>query len=148
MTGVLLGHRLPALPFIAVRSEITSHQPMCNLAGLDDQIDDLLSLPSELFDPRWKSFDNRNTLSIRETVYRRQIRPFGKTRKSLGDIHLRAFAISIFLMGLPPSYCNGSGSAPMRRRKRSSFPTRRVAPWTPGTTETGFLTPLRKNRDS
>jgi integrase len=44
--------------------------------------------PSELFGLRWKSFDNHNTLSITETVYRRQIRPFGKTKKSLGDIHL------------------------------------------------------------
>jgi integrase len=44
--------------------------------------------PSELFGLRWKSFDNRNTLSITETVYRRQIRPFGKTKKSLSDIHL------------------------------------------------------------
>jgi integrase len=44
--------------------------------------------PSELFALRWRSFDNRNTLSITETVYRRQIRPFGKTLKSLGKVHL------------------------------------------------------------
>lgn len=44
--------------------------------------------PSELFALRWRSFDNRNTLSITETVYKGQIRPFGKTRKSLGDIYL------------------------------------------------------------
>jgi hypothetical protein len=43
--GVLFDHRLPALSFIAVRSEITAHQPMCHLAGLTDQFDDLLSLP-------------------------------------------------------------------------------------------------------
>ena len=42
---MLFGHRLPALSFIAVRSEITAHQPMCSLPGLDNQIDDLLSLP-------------------------------------------------------------------------------------------------------
>lgn len=35
--------------------------------------------PSELFALRWHSFDDVNTLSITETVYRRQIRPFGKT---------------------------------------------------------------------
>jgi len=35
--------------------------------------------PSELFALRWRSFDDVNTLSITETVYRRQIRPFGKT---------------------------------------------------------------------
>lgn len=44
--------------------------------------------PSELFALRWRSFDNRNTLSITETVYKGQIRPFGKARKSLGDIYL------------------------------------------------------------
>ncbi len=32
--------------------------------------------------------DNANTLSLTETVYRRQIRPFGKTTKSLGKMHL------------------------------------------------------------
>ena len=44
--------------------------------------------PSELFALRWKSFDNVNTLSLTETVYRRQLRPFGKTTKSLGKMHL------------------------------------------------------------
>ncbi len=29
-----------------------------------------------------------NTLSLTETVYRRQLRPFGKTTKSLGKMHL------------------------------------------------------------
>ncbi len=44
--------------------------------------------PSELFALRWKSFDSRNTLSITETVYRGVIRSFGKTKKSLGKMHL------------------------------------------------------------
>ena len=44
--------------------------------------------PSELFAFRWKSFDDLNTLSITETIYRREIRPFGKTPKSLGKMHL------------------------------------------------------------
>lgn len=44
--------------------------------------------PSELFALRWRSFDNRNTLSITETVYRRQIRPFGKTPGSMTKVHL------------------------------------------------------------
>jgi integrase len=62
-------------------------------AGRMDRVLLLLAItgalrPSELFGLRWKSFDNRNTLSITETVYRRQIRPFGKTQRSLGDIHL------------------------------------------------------------
>jgi integrase len=44
--------------------------------------------PSELFALRWISFDNKNTLSLTETVYRRKLRPFGKTTKSLGKVHL------------------------------------------------------------
>jgi len=32
--------------------------------------------------------DNHNTLSITETVFRRKLRPFGKTVKSLGNVHL------------------------------------------------------------
>jgi integrase len=44
--------------------------------------------PSELFALRWQSFDDANTLSLTETVYRRQIRPFGKTTQSLGKMHL------------------------------------------------------------
>jgi len=44
--------------------------------------------PSELFALRWRSFDNLNTLEITETVYRRQIRPYGKTPGSMTKIHL------------------------------------------------------------
>jgi integrase len=44
--------------------------------------------PSELFALRWRSFDDQNTLSIRETVYRSTIRPFGKTPGSLSKVHL------------------------------------------------------------
>jgi integrase len=44
--------------------------------------------PSELFALRWKSFDNVNTLSITETLYRRKIRPFGKTPGSMTKVHL------------------------------------------------------------
>jgi integrase len=44
--------------------------------------------PSELFALRWASFDDQNTLSITETVYRRAIRPFGKTPGSLSKVHL------------------------------------------------------------
>ena len=44
--------------------------------------------PSELFALRWRSFDDCNTLSITETVYRRKLRPFGKTKRSLGKVHL------------------------------------------------------------
>jgi len=45
MTGVLFGHWLSALPFIAVRYEITSQQPMCSLPRLHNLIDDPLSFP-------------------------------------------------------------------------------------------------------
>ena len=45
MIRVLFGHRLPSLPFIAVRSEIAGHQLMCSLPSLRDQVDDLLSPP-------------------------------------------------------------------------------------------------------
>jgi integrase len=44
--------------------------------------------PSELFALRWRSFDNHNILAITETVYRRNIRPFGKTPGSLTKVHL------------------------------------------------------------
>ena len=43
--------------------------------------------PSELFAIRWRTF-NENTLDLTETIYRREIRPFGKTPKSLGKMHL------------------------------------------------------------
>jgi hypothetical protein len=42
--------------------------------------------PSELFALRWRSFDDGDTLSI--TVYRRKLRPFGKTPGSLTKVHL------------------------------------------------------------
>jgi integrase len=44
--------------------------------------------PSELFALRWRAFDDENTLDLTETVYRGEIRPFGKTPKSLGKMHL------------------------------------------------------------
>jgi integrase len=44
--------------------------------------------PSELFAIRWRTFDGENTLDLTETVYRGEIRSFGKTPKSLGKMHL------------------------------------------------------------
>jgi hypothetical protein len=44
--------------------------------------------PSELFALRWRSFDDVDTLSITETVYRRKLRPYGKTPGSLTEVHL------------------------------------------------------------
>lgn len=45
--------------------------------------------PSELFAFRWKRFDYRaSTLTVAETVYKGQIRDWGKTKKSLTVIHI------------------------------------------------------------
>ena len=35
--------------------------------------------PSEFFAIRWRTFDGENTLDLTETVFRGEIRPFGKT---------------------------------------------------------------------
>src|SRR6516162_1439393 len=43
--------------------------------------------PSELFALRWRSFEG-SRLTIVETVYRGKIRPWGKTKRSLGEVHL------------------------------------------------------------
>jgi integrase len=45
--------------------------------------------PSELFALRWKCFDpDESCLILIETVYKGKIRPWGKTKKSLGKIHI------------------------------------------------------------
>ncbi len=44
--------------------------------------------PSELFAVRWRSFDDQNTLTLTETVYRKTLRPFGKTPGRLTKVHL------------------------------------------------------------
>jgi integrase len=44
--------------------------------------------PSELFALRWRSFDDQNTLKITETVYRGELRPYGKTSGSLTKVYL------------------------------------------------------------
>jgi integrase len=45
--------------------------------------------PSELFALRWKCFDpDTSSLDLQETVYRGKIRNHGKTKKSLGRIHI------------------------------------------------------------
>ena len=45
--------------------------------------------PSELFALRWKCFNlAESTMSVSETAYMDKIRPWGKTRKSLGVIHI------------------------------------------------------------
>lgn len=45
--------------------------------------------PSELFALKWKCFNlAESTMSVSETAYRGKIRPWGKTRKSLGAVHI------------------------------------------------------------
>ena len=45
--------------------------------------------PGELFALRWKCFNHAEcTMRLVETVYKGKIRPWGKTRKSLGVVHL------------------------------------------------------------
>lgn len=45
--------------------------------------------PSELFALRWKCFiEDESRMEVVETAYKGVIRPWGKTRKSLGSVHL------------------------------------------------------------
>ncbi|MGB7554120.1 MAG: tyrosine-type recombinase/integrase [Candidatus Korobacteraceae bacterium] len=45
--------------------------------------------PSELFALRWKCFNNAESkMRVFETVYKGEIRPWGKTQRSLGVVHL------------------------------------------------------------
>lgn len=45
--------------------------------------------PSELFALRWRCFDRaQGTMHVTETAYKGKIRPWGKTRKSLGIVHI------------------------------------------------------------
>ena len=45
--------------------------------------------PSELFGLRWQCFNHTEcTMRLAETVYKGKIRPWGKTRKSLGIVHV------------------------------------------------------------
>jgi integrase len=45
--------------------------------------------PGELFALRWKCFNHaESTMRLIETVYKGQIRPWGKTKKSLGVVHI------------------------------------------------------------
>jgi len=45
--------------------------------------------PSELFAMKWKCFDfEASAMSVIETVYKGNIRPWGKTKKSLSVIHI------------------------------------------------------------
>ena len=76
------------------KTTLTWHQLRAVLASVTTRDRVLLTLemtdalrPSELFALRWRAFDG-SKITIAETVYKGQIRPFGKTEKSLGDVLL------------------------------------------------------------
>jgi len=76
------------------KTTLTWHQLRAVLASVTARDRMLLTLemtdalrPSELFALRWSSFDG-SRLKITETVYKGKIRPFGKTKKSLGNVLL------------------------------------------------------------
>ena len=78
------------------RTTLTWDQLRKALSGLSPRDRLLLELdmtnalrPSELFGLRWKSFNEASaTMSVRETVYKGKIRPWGKTQRSLATVHL------------------------------------------------------------
>lgn len=54
--------------------------------------------PSELFPLRWQCFDpDTSSIEIQETVYRGELRNFGKTKKSLRKIHISSLMVSDLL---------------------------------------------------
>jgi len=78
--------------------------------------------PSELFALRWRSFDGQNTLTLTETVYRRTIRPFGKTPGSLTKVHLPdglADELLLWKMECKKTSCKNPPCAKVEHRKAS-----------------------------
>jgi len=54
--------------------------------------------PGESFALRWKCFDSADSsLSLQETVYKGKIRKWGKTKKSMGRIHIPPLMVSDLL---------------------------------------------------
>jgi hypothetical protein len=81
-----------------------------------------------LFALLWRSFNNQNTLELTETVYRRQLRPFGKTPESLTKIHLpEGMATELWRWKLE---CK-KASPKKPRRMPSSSRTRTAGLWIP-----------------
>jgi len=67
-----------ALSYLALRDRILLELDMTNALR-----------PSELFALRWKCFDQAESkMYVFETAYKGAIRPWGKTKKSLGRVHL------------------------------------------------------------
>jgi integrase len=87
-----------------IKTTLTWDQLRKALSGLNLRDRLLLELdmtnalrPSELFGLRWKSFNEASaTMSVKETVYKGKIRPWGKTQRSLTTVHLpKALAAQI-----------------------------------------------------
>ena len=69
-------------------SEIISHLSLRDRILLELDMTNALR-PSELFALRWKCFDQAESkMHVFETAYKGAIRPWGKTKKSLGRVHL------------------------------------------------------------
>jgi integrase len=93
--------------------------------------------PSELLAFRWKCFDHEaSALKIIETVYKGNIRPWGKTKKSLTVIHIPGVSRTIFSAG--------RSNAPIPLPGPSSSPIRQVGFSIRTTTENGCCTNWRK----
>ncbi|WP_213806597.1 site-specific integrase [Granulicella sp. dw_53] len=78
--------------------------------------------PSELFALRWRSFDDQNTLTLTETVYRRTLRPFGKTPGSLTKVHLPdglANELLLWKVECKKASCKASSCQEAKHRKSS-----------------------------
>ena len=91
--------------------------------------------PSELFALRWLSFDDENTLSLTETVYRRQLTAVRQDHEELGQGSST---------GWPRrrSSSNGNGSAPIRLPKAFMFPNADGGLLDPGNYRNRVLKPL------
>jgi integrase len=91
--------------------------------------------PNELFALRCCSLDDFNTLVLTETVYRRELRPFGKTPGSLTKVHLPDGLTNE--LQLWKQECKKPH--PKRpHRMRSSSRTRMAALWIPTNIGSGF----------
>ena len=89
--------------------------------------------PSELFALKWRCFDADScAMSVSETVYKGNIRPWGKTRRACPSFTSRPRS--------QKTCGHGKQSAPIPHPKRSSSPTRQGASWTRTTTASVFPT--------
>jgi integrase len=94
--------------------------------------------PSELFALRWKCFDQAESkMHVFETAYKGAIRPWGKTKKSLGRVHLpKELADDLWLW---------KQGVQTRRLTPSFLRMPRADSWTPATTAGGCCTSWRRS---